>query len=113
MSEIEEIFGELQMQNQQLQTITMQRQSLLIQQKEMEKALEEVEKTADEDIYRSVGPILVKTSKETIKKELEEGKEDADLKLKSLEKQEARIKQKIKTMQERFQSLAENAKTGG
>lgn len=113
MSELEEMLGELQMQNQQLQTIMIQKQALMIQDKEMENALEEVEKCTDEDIYKSVGPILVKISKEAIKKELEEGREENDLKIKSLEKQEAKVKQKIKTMQEKFQSVAQSSGTGG
>lgn len=111
MSEVEDTLNELQAQNQQLQTIMIQRQALMMQDKEIEKALEEIEKSGEE-IYKSVGPILVKTSKEAIKKELEEGREDAGLKIKSLEKQEARVKQKIKSIQEKFQAIAQSGSGG-
>ena len=106
MNDVEEMISELQNSNQQLQTIVMQKQALMIQNKEAEKALEEIEKCRDEDIYKSVGPILVRTSKETMKKELLEEREETELKLKSLEKQETRIRQKMKTIQEKFQSMA-------
>ena len=76
MSELEDALNELQLHNQQLQTVMMQKQSLMIQDKEMEKALEEIEKSGGEEIFKSIGPILVKTSKEAIKKDLEEGREE-------------------------------------
>ena len=72
----------------------------------------EIEKSGGEEIFKSIGPILVKTSKEAIKKDLEEGREEAELKVKALEKQEIRIKQKIKSMQERFQALTQGGSGG-
>lgn len=104
MSELEELLGHLQLQNQQLQTIIIQKQSLLIQDKEIEKALEEMEKCGDE-IYKSVGPILVKTNKEDMRNELKEERDDISIKLKSIEKQEKRIRDAIKDSQEKFQSM--------
>ncbi len=112
MSELEDALNELQLHNQQLQTVMMQKQALMIQDKEMEKALEEIEKSGDEEIFKSIGPILVKTSKESIKKDLEDSREEADLRVKSLEKQEAKIKQKIKSMQEKFQALTQSGSGG-
>ena len=84
----------------------------MIQNKEVEKALEELEKVND-DVYKSVGPILVKTNKTSMKKELEENKEETELKLKSLETQEKRIKEKIKEGQEKFQKLVPKSGEGG
>ena len=112
MGELEDILSELQMHNQQLQAIMIQKQALMIQDKEMEKALEEIEKCSDEEIFKSIGPILVKSPKEEVKKELEDGREDTDLKIKSLERQEARVKQKIKSIQEKFQALAQSGSGG-
>lgn len=93
------------MQNQQLQSVMMQKQALIIQSKEIEKALEEISREDSEEIYRSVGPILVKADKEKVKKDLEEQKEEMELKIKSLEKQEARLKSLMKEGQEKFQAL--------
>ena len=69
MENLEEVLGQLQMQNQQLQNVLLQKQTLLLQSKEIEKALEEIEKEDTQEIYRSVGPILVKTEKAKVKKE--------------------------------------------
>ncbi|MBI2578731.1 MAG: prefoldin subunit beta [Candidatus Aenigmarchaeota archaeon] len=102
---LEELLGHLQMQNQQLQNVMMQKQALIIQTKEIEKALEEISREDSEEIYRSVGPILVKADKEKVKKDLEEQKEEMELKIKSLEKQESRLKSLMKEGQEKFQSL--------
>lgn len=102
---LEELLGNLQAQNQQLQNILMQKQTLIIQSKEIEKALEEINKEDTQDVYRSVGPILVKADKDRVRKDLEEQKEDMELKIKTLEKQEIRLKSMLKEGQERFQSL--------
>ncbi len=111
---MEELLMQLQMQNQQLQAIMMQRQAMTIQGREIEAALEGIEKSQS-DIFKSIGPILVKTSKEGIKKELTEEKEEIELKLAALDRQEKKIKDKVKEMQEKFQSLMpqEGAGQGG
>jgi len=105
MGDLENIIMQLESQNQQLQIVMSQKQSLMIQNKELERALEEIDKLKDEDIFKSVGPILVKTKKIDIKKELEETKEDNEVKLKTMESQEKRLKDKIKDGQEKFQEL--------
>lgn len=104
---LEEVLAQLQVQNQQLQNVMMQKQALIIQSKEIEKALEEISKEDTQEVYSSVGPILVKADKDKLKKELEEEKEEMELKVKTLEKQEARLKSLLKEGQEKFQSLHE------
>ena len=101
-SEQEHYFGQLQMHSQQLQNIMMQKQALSMRSRELEKAIEEAKDSTE--IYRTIGPILVKVEKNKIEKELEEEKEEIDIKLKSLESQEDRIKSKIKDAQEKVQS---------
>lgn len=105
MSEVEELLSQLEVQNQQLQAIMLQKQTLMIQGKEIEKALEELATAGDKEIYKSVGPILVRTGKAEVTKELGDTKEDIDLKLVTLEKQEKRLKDKIREHQERFQKM--------
>ena len=111
MENLEDLLNELQIQNQQLQTVMIQKQSLMIQSRETEKALEELEKGCEE-IYKTIGPILVRTNREDIKKDLEESKEETGIKLKSLEKQEAILKKRIKEIQEKFQELTQAGKGG-
>ncbi len=90
---------ELQLQSQQLQNILVQKQNLMLQTREIEKALEEL-KNHEDDVYKSLGPVVVKAKKEDIVNELEENKEDIDLKIKTLEKQEKRIKDRAKEIQD-------------
>ena len=103
-NELENLIGMLQTQNQQLQAIMMQKQALGMQGREIEKALEHLE-TATDDVYRSVGPILIKTPAADIKGQLEEEKEEIDLKIKTMESQEKRLKDKLKESQEKIQSM--------
>ena len=109
--ELQQLIGQLQLQNQQLQNILLQKQALTVQGKEIEKALEELENSKD-DVYKFVGPILVKTSKEAVKKDMEETKDDIELKLHTLEKQENKIKDRIKEAQEKFQGAMPERRVG-
>ena len=110
--ELEELLQQIQFQNHQLQMLMVQKQNLVIQSKEIEKALEEVRKSDNEDVYKSVGPILVRSKKDDLVKDLEEGMEEAQLKIKALETQEKRLKEKIKSFQEKFQEMMPKGQGG-
>ena len=101
--EAQQLFMEMQTYQQQMQTILIQKESLNIQNIGIDKALEELGKVKDEDVFKAVGPILVKSDKESLKKELGEKKETIDLRLKSLGKQEARIKERLEDCQGKLQ----------
>ena len=85
----------------------------MIQDREIEKAQEELKKVENPEIFRSIGPIVVKADKSDIDKELEETREEIELKIKTLEKQEKRLKDKLKENQDRFQSLMPRGGEGG
>ena len=112
-SELEEVINQLQAQNQQLQTIMIQKQGVMIQNREIESALEYLEKMQGDEVYKTVGPILVKAGKESIKKELEESREELDLKIKALQNHEKRVKEKLKESQEKFHEMAKHVGHGG
>ena len=103
--EAQQILIELQTFQQQMQTVLIQKESLNMQNMEIEKALEELKKTEHEDVYKAVGPILIKSTKKDLDKELTERKETIDLRLKSLQKQENRLKDKLKESQEKFEEI--------
>ena len=103
--EAQQILIELQALQQQMQTVLMQKESLSIQNMEIEKALEELSKTEHDDVYKAVGHILIKSTKKELNKELAEKKETIDLRLKSLQKQENRLKEKAKESQEKFEEI--------
>ena len=111
--EAQQILIELQTFQQQMQTVLIQKESLNIQNMEIDKALEELKKATTEDVYKAVGPILIKSTKKDLEKELTEKKETVDLRLKSLQKQEDRIKEKLKEVQEKFEEFLKGQdKTG-
>ena len=95
--EQEEKIAQLQMFEQNIQGFLMQKQSLQAQLIELESALKELDST--DTPYRIIGNIMVKTKKEDLKKDLEQKKEMVELKIKSLEKQEDRIKERAKKTQ--------------
>jgi prefoldin beta subunit len=103
--EAQQILMELQAYQQQMQTVLMQKESLGIQQSENEKALEELAKTTHDDVYKTVGPILIKSTKKDLITELKEKQETIDIRLKSMQKQETRIRDKLKEAQDRLEEI--------
>ena len=83
---LEKMLGDVQIQNQQLQSLLVQKQTLTLQVREAERALEELEKAKDDtDVFKAAGPILLKTSKAESTKELTELKEEMDIRIKTIE----------------------------
>ena len=103
--ETQQILIELQTFQQQVQTVLIQKESLNLQNIEIEKALEELKKITNEDVYKAVGPILIKSNKKDLETELVEKKETISLRLKSLQKQEDRLKEKLKESQQKFEEI--------
>lgn len=80
-----------QLQNQ-LNMIRLQKQSVELELREVERVLRELQNIpANEILYKSLGHILVKTTKEKIEKELNERKEILELRLETLKRQEKHI----------------------
>ena len=94
----QEKIRELQMLQQRLQLFTAQKQQFQMQMIEVENALTEIEKTKN-SAYRLVGEILIEKPAEEVKKELKEKKEELDLRIKTLDKQEAKTKESALALQ--------------
>ncbi|MBW2996362.1 prefoldin subunit beta [Candidatus Woesearchaeota archaeon] len=88
---------QLQMIEQGMQNFLMQKQQVQAQLIEIESALKELEKT--DEAFKIVGNVMVKSSKEDLKKDLASKKEILDLRIKTLEKQEKDMKDKASAMQ--------------
>ena len=86
-----EKINDLQLMEQKLQSFLIQKQSFQVQLLEVENALTEI-KSAKGSSYKIVGTIMVETKKEDLTKDLENKKEVLDLRIKTLEKQEEKIK---------------------
>ena len=102
--EAQQSFMQMQMFQQQMQSINVQKESLKFQKIEAEKALEELGKLKDDnDVFKAVGPILIRSNKTDIEKELKEKMETAVVRLNVLEKQEEKIKEKVQEVQKKLQ----------
>ena len=88
----------LQMLEQNTQQYQAQRQQFQSQLVEVESALKEL-KTSEES-YKIIGNIMVKGKREDLEKDLSSRKEMYDLRIKNLEKQETKLREKAKELQE-------------
>lgn len=97
--EREEKISELQMIEQNLQQLLAQKQSIQIQQIETENALEELKKQSSSEVYKIIGQIMVSSDKKEIEKDLNSKEEIFNLKIKNIEKQESKLRERAKEIQ--------------
>ncbi|MEM2237904.1 MAG: prefoldin subunit beta [Candidatus Caldarchaeum sp.] len=96
----------LQQLQQSLAVLLTEKQRLEAELSEVTSALEEIGKMDDGAVlYKAVGPVLIQTSKEKMVAELTERRELADTRLKVLERQEARARSQIESLQKEVQKL--------
>ena len=106
-----------QEQQEQYKALILRKQQLEMDAKEVDKALQESKNLADDAmIYKSVGILLFRSDKAKIVAELTERKEELDLRVKTIERQEQRLKQQLeelrKTIMEQV-SLSGKGPTSG
>jgi len=87
---------------QQLRNVLIQKEAIKLQIAEIDTALSELEKTKEEKVYKVVGNVMIKKSKEEVEKELKESKEDLEIRVESLGKIEKDLIEKIKNIEERL-----------
>jgi prefoldin beta subunit len=103
---LKEQISRLQQLQQNLQAIMMQRQQIEAESIEIEKATEELKKIEEADIvYKNVGPLLIKTRKSDTLRELEEKKELSNTRLMVLGKQETRVKENLKEVENKINEM--------
>jgi len=87
-----------------LQALVLQRQTAELELRNVERAIEELEKASEDAmIYKSAGPLLVMRDRESLVKELNERKEILNARLKVLERQEERTRERIRELQSSVQ----------
>lgn len=99
---------ELQLIEQNAQQYLAQRQQFQNQLVEIDSALTELELAPD--AYRIIGNIMVGANKDDLKKDLSEKKEMLELRIKSLEKQEQKLKEKAVELQKKVLEGLDNEK---
>jgi len=97
----QEKIQEIQILEQNLQSLLLQKQAFQLELNEVDSALQELIK-ADGDVYKLTGQILIKKSKASLEKELKEKKEIIQLRLKSIEKQENLLNKKIEEIKKQI-----------
>ena len=103
---LREQLSRLQQLQQNLQAIMMQKQQLEAESVEIEKATEELKKSGEDGaIYKSVGPLLIKTKKDDTLKELDEKKDLSNTRLVVLGKQETRVKENLKEVENKINEM--------
>ena len=88
----------------QLQLLQQNMQSILVQKQQFQMQLNEIESAATElkeskQAYKIVGDIIVSSEKETLEKELKEKAETIELRIKNIETQEERLRKKAEELQ--------------
>jgi prefoldin beta subunit len=94
---------ELQVLEQNLQSIILQKQAFEMELADVTNALEELKKQKD-DVYKIVGSLMVKAKKEEVERELVHKREMLELRLKNIEKQEHSFKEKSFQLREELMS---------
>ena len=104
--ELQEKIGKLQMFEQNMQNFLMQKQQFQGQLLEIDSAIKELKDA--KVAYKIVGNIMVNSNKDELEKDLKEKKERIELRIKTLEKQEAQIKEKASSIQAEVMKEMEN-----
>jgi len=97
--ETQEKIQQLQIFEQNIQNLLLQKQAFQFELNETENAIEEVKK-AGEEVYKMIGQVMLKASKPEIEKELSQKKDILGLRIKSIEKQEANLKEEAEKIRQ-------------
>lgn len=97
MENNERKFEEIQALEQSLQHTLLQKQAFQMEVSETISALREIEKAGDE-VYKIIGQLMIKSDKSKIKEELSNKEKLLSLRIRSLDKQEQSILEKIDSL---------------
>ena len=98
--------AQLQLIEQNLQNALLQKQRFQSELFEIENALKEIDNA--EEVYKIVGNIMLSKKKEDLKKELVSKKVVIDIRIKNLEREESKIREKANTLQKEVIGEIEN-----
>ncbi len=98
----QQLLGQAQVYQQQVQGIMAQKNALSLQVTEIKKALEDLERVKETEVYKISGPILIKTKKSDVKKELNEKLDIISTRIKTLERGEKKTKTRIEEIRDKI-----------
>ncbi|MBC7081698.1 MAG: prefoldin subunit beta [Thermoplasmatales archaeon] len=95
---------QLQQLQQQIELLIQQKLQVEIRLRDTEDALEELNKLEENaDVYKGVGNLIIKSEKSKLIKELQEEKESLEIRKKTMEAQENRLRERINDLQSKIQ----------
>jgi prefoldin beta subunit len=100
--ETKQMILEFQAYQQQLQSVAMQRESMKLQDLEIDKAVEELEKSGEKTAFKITGSVMVSKPVADIVTDLKETKEAISIRMRSYEKTETKITDRLKEIQEKL-----------
>ena len=89
---------EMQIMEQRLNNMILQKQSFQMELSEAEGALSEIENS--DDVFKIIGNIMIKSDKNSVKKELSEKREVLSMRIKAIEKQEDVVSEKVEALRD-------------
>lgn len=103
-AQAQQLIMQLQQYQQQMQMTAVQKENLTIQKISLEKAIEELVKSKDnEEVFKAIGPILIKSTKKEIDVDLKEKLSIIDARLMRIENQEKKMREKADELQKKLQ----------
>lgn len=100
--ETKQMVLEFQAYQQQLQSLVMQKESMKLQDLEIDKALEELQASGQKTAFKITGSVMVSKPVDDIVTDLKETKEAISIRVKSFEKTEGKITDRLKEIQEKI-----------
>ena len=106
---IQEKVMEFERNRNQLMGVSAQKQQLQAQSQTFKVTLEELDKTKEKQVYKAIGNILILSDTLKVKKEMKEKKESTDLRLKTLQKQEESLINKLNSLKSEIEASQNQA----
>lgn len=102
--EAQSMLMQMQVDQQNLQGINYQKEMFKDQKMQVEFALTQLE-TAKSDVFKIAGPIMIKSDKDALAKELKEQSELITINLKKTEEQERKLHERMQSTQKKLEEM--------
>ena len=109
-NELQESLMDFERNRVQLLNVSAQKQQLQAQGTTLGAALDELDGTKEKKVYKAVGNILILADVSKVKKELKDQKESVDLRVKTLQKQEDTLIDKLNKLKANIEASQKGAK---
>lgn len=109
---VQQNIAEFERSRAQLMGITNQKRQLEMQASAFSAALSELKASKEKKVYKAVGNILILSEAKKVEKELSEQKESADVRVKSLQKQEDALMDKLNKLKSVIEKSTAGASAG-